>query len=79
MQGQDNPHTRVKIALLADLPAQVGSRNHYASGLYRNLGLDKDALVLVVLGGQRRGVEVVSTGVEPGRGSPSGTAVCVRH
>ena len=60
MQGLDSPHTRVKIAILADLPVQVGSPNHYASGLYRNLGLDKDALVLVVIGGGRRGVEVVS-------------------
>ena len=60
MQGQDSPHTRVKIALLADLPVGVGSPNHYGSGLYRNLGLDRDALVLVVLGGLSRGVEVFS-------------------
>ena len=60
MQGQDNPHTRVKIAILADLPANVGSPNHYGSGLYRNLGLGKDALVLVILRGDRQNVEVLS-------------------
>lgn len=63
MQGQGNPHTRVKIAVLANLPGQYRSRNDYASGLHRNLGLEKDALVLVVLSGRQAGVEVITQGL----------------
>ena len=63
MQGQGNPHTRVKIAVLANLPGQYRSRNDYASGLHRNLGLEKDALVLVVLSGRQAGVKVITQGL----------------
>ena len=61
MQGQDTPHTIVKIALLASLPSQVPSRNSYAGQLHQELGLEKNGLVLVVLRGHGAGVTVVTT------------------
>lgn len=61
MQGQDHPHTLIKIALLAGLPAGERSRGAYAGELHQTLGLEKNALVLVVLGGRGAGVEVVNT------------------
>ena len=64
MQGQGNPHTRVKIALLAALPAQFSSRNGYADQLHHDLGMDKDALVLVALRGHGAGVSVVTSGLD---------------
>jgi len=65
MQAQGNPHTRVKIALLAALPLGQGSRNDYAHQLHQTLGLDKDGLVVVALRGRGAGVSVVSTGLDP--------------
>ena len=65
MQGQDTPHTVVKIALLASLPSQFPSRNAYAGQLHQELGLDKNALVLVALRGRGAGVSVVTTELSP--------------
>ncbi len=61
MQGQDHPHTLVKIALLATLPAGERSRGGYAGRLHQTLGLEKNGLVLVVLQGRGKGVNVVTT------------------
>ena len=61
MQGQDHPHTLIKIALLAGLPAGERSRAEYAAKLHQTLGLEKNGLVLVVLRGRGAGVEVVNT------------------
>ena len=62
--GQDHPHTRVKIALLASLPPGHPDRTAYAGTLHHDLGLDKDGLVLVALRGPGVGVSVVSTGLD---------------
>ena len=64
MQAQGNPHTRIKIALLAALPPGQSSRSDYAHQLHQSLGLDKDGLVVVALRGRGAGVSVVSTGLD---------------
>ncbi|MGI4790158.1 MAG: hypothetical protein ACRYFS_15060 [Janthinobacterium lividum] len=65
-QGQDDPHTRVDIAILSALPSpyQAYQREQYTGQLHDALGLDKSPLVLVVLGGQRPGVSVWSTALD---------------
>ncbi len=56
MQGQSNPHTRVKIALLASTAGAVRKpQSTTRSNCISDLGLDKDALVLVALRGQASG------------------------
>ena len=64
MQAQGNPHTRVKIAILENLPTQYQSRSEYAAGLQQNLGLDKNGLILVVWQGRQAGVEVATGGLD---------------
>ena len=61
-QGQDDPHTRVKIAVLSTLPPgfQARQRESYTRQLHNALGLGKMPLVLVVLGGQMPGVSLSS-------------------
>ncbi len=85
-QGQSNPHTQVKIAVLAALPPDYlaslsqamahdrqlagrvrgQERKFYTFRLHRALNLDKTPLVLVVLGGQDRGVSVWTTALNAG-------------
>jgi len=60
--GSDsNPHTIVKVAMLAELPRAYKSRDQYASDLGNALSLDKNGLVVVVLAGHGAGVSVVDT------------------
>lgn len=63
MQSQDNPHTLMKIAVLATLPAGYSSIGQYAGRLHRSLNLGKNGLVVVVLSGRVQGVSVVTTGL----------------
>ena len=64
MQAQGNPHTQVKIAVLAGLPrGPWRSRNGYAGDLHHELNLDKSGLVLVVLSGPGAGVSVITNGL----------------
>lgn len=64
MQAQGNPHTRIKIALLASLPAQYPNRNNYSRQLHQDLGLGKDGLVVVVLRGRQDGISIFSNGLD---------------
>lgn len=66
MQAQGNPHTLVKIAMLARLPGGYRSVADYAVKLHQYLNLGKNALVAVVLSGptaQTQGVMVVTDGL----------------
>jgi len=55
LQGDANPHTVVKIAMLYNLPANARDRSQYANAIHYYLGLDKNALIVVVLGPHARG------------------------
>lgn len=63
MQSQDDPHTLVKIAVLAALPAGYSSLGQYAGTLHRSLNLGKNGLIVVALSGRAQGVSVVTTGL----------------
>ena len=65
-QSQDDPHTRVKIAVLSTLPPpyQAKQRELYTFQLHRALGLGKTPLVLVVLQGQKPGVSLWTTALD---------------
>lgn len=62
LQGQDSPHTVVKIALLARLPAYFKDRSFYAGALHKFLGLDNNALIVIVLapGIQHGGISIAA-------------------
>ncbi len=62
-QAQDNPHTQMKIAVLASLPPGFRSVPQYAGALHRDLGLGKNGLVVDILGGPTQGVAVATTGL----------------
>lgn len=74
MQGQGNPHTLVKIAVLGTLPNFALTQtprqfrgqelNFYAGVLHHTLALGKDGLVVVVLSGPGGGVAVVTDGLD---------------
>ena len=51
MQGNENPHTFVKIALLKSLPPGFRSLGDYAGQLHRTLNLGRNGLVVVVASG----------------------------
>src|SRR5437879_5401038 len=61
MQGSDNPHTKVKIAVLENLPQPYVDRTVYAHILAQSIGLGKNALIVVVMRQPHRGVTVVSS------------------
>lgn len=60
-QGNDNPHTFVKIAVLSALPKNYRSVPQYAGVLHHRLSLGKNGLVVVALHGRGQGVAVVTT------------------
>ncbi len=61
VQGRDNPHTLVKIAILGRLPRGFSSVPRYAGTLHRSLNLQKNGLVVAALAGPGAGVGVVTT------------------
>ncbi|MDQ2686622.1 MAG: tetratricopeptide repeat protein, partial [Armatimonadota bacterium] len=69
VQSSDNPHTLVKIAVLAALPTGYSSIGQYAGTLHRSLNLGKNGLVVVALSGRAQGVSVVTTGLSQNENS----------
>ncbi len=61
VQGRDNPHTIVKIAVLGRLPRGFSSVSRYAGTLHQSLNLQKNGLVVAALAGPGAGVGVATT------------------
>ena len=62
VEGKDNPHTIVKIAILSRLPPGFRyDAAHYAGILHQSLNLQKNGLVVAVLSGPKAGVGVATT------------------
>lgn len=60
VQGQGNPHTVVKIAIVSRLPGRFRSAAAYAGTLYQSLNLQKNGLVVAALSGPGAGVGVAT-------------------
>lgn len=60
MQGNENPHTFVDIAMLRTLPPRYRSLGDYAGVLHSGLNLGKNGLVVVVFSGPSAGAYVVT-------------------
>jgi len=63
VQGRENPHTVVKIAVLDRLPPQYTSAASYAGILHKDLALGKNGLVAVAWQGRGAGVGVATDGL----------------
>ncbi len=61
VQGQGNPHTVVKVAILSRLPRPFTSAARYAGTLHTALHLQKNGLVVAALSGPDAGVGVATT------------------